>query len=201
MHVIIVIYPVPIGGEDGGHVRTCPTVSPVRLPMAMIPCFGCGAQVPDIDGPVHAYMASTPGCWQTYGEVLAAEYGDVTYWPAHQLTVDAYAVQHPTNPDRRNRQSVAVHLISLHLVLERDVAPQHAPKARSHHVKRHRATGFPWMDPPPCRGTVTVADVVGAANAEEHFERVRRWADAAWQAWASHHSQVRAWAADSTSDG
>jgi len=64
--------------------------------MVMIFCLGCGAQVPDIDGPVHAYMASAPGCWQTYGEVLAAEYSDVTYWPAHQLTVDTY-----TGDDRR----------------------------------------------------------------------------------------------------
>ena len=30
-----------------------------------------------------------------------------------QDLVDAYAAQHPTNPDRRNRQSVAIHLMSL----------------------------------------------------------------------------------------
>jgi hypothetical protein len=35
-----------------------------------------------------------------------------------QQVVDSYMVQHPGNPDRRNRQSVAVHLMSLCASLE-----------------------------------------------------------------------------------
>jgi pimeloyl-ACP methyl ester carboxylesterase len=27
-------------------------------------CPGCGALVPDIDGPVHTYVPSSPGCWK-----------------------------------------------------------------------------------------------------------------------------------------
>lgn len=35
-------------------------------------CVGCGASVPDVEGPVHPYMESSPGCWQWYGELNAA---------------------------------------------------------------------------------------------------------------------------------
>ena len=38
---------------------------------ALVLCPGCGASVPDVDCPVHAYIRSAPGCWQLYGEVLA----------------------------------------------------------------------------------------------------------------------------------
>ena len=36
-------------------------------------CLGCGALVPDIDGPVHKYVPSSPGCWKTFGEVQVDE--------------------------------------------------------------------------------------------------------------------------------
>lgn len=52
-------------------------------------CFSCGAMVEDIDGPVHRYMASSPGCWAAYGIVLAREYSDVMFARNHRLTVDA----------------------------------------------------------------------------------------------------------------
>src|SRR5204863_8366917 len=83
------------------------------------PCHGCGAIVPDADGPTHAYLGASAGCWAVYGEVLAREYGEYRYPSVHRLTVDTYSVQHPGTPSRRSIQSVAVHLVSLHLVLER----------------------------------------------------------------------------------
>src|SRR5678816_4348633 len=57
-------------------------------------CIGCGGLVPQMDGPTHRYMDSSPGCWHVYGEVLAREYGDQAFRVAHRLTVDSYAVQH-----------------------------------------------------------------------------------------------------------
>lgn len=82
------------------------------------PCRGCGALVPCGDGPTHRYIGASPGCWAVFGEVLAREYSDRRYWPVYQLTVDAYAVQHPGEPSRQTIQSAAIHLISLYSVLE-----------------------------------------------------------------------------------
>ena len=41
----------------------------------ILPYTGCGAGVPDIDGPVHGYPDASPGCWDLYGPVLAKKYG------------------------------------------------------------------------------------------------------------------------------
>ena len=75
-----------------------------------IPCIGCGALVPQQDGPTHRYMESSPGCWAIYCEVLAQEYSDIAFATAHRLTVDAYAVQHPGTPSPQSIQSIGVHL-------------------------------------------------------------------------------------------
>ncbi len=166
----------------------------MSAPGRTIACFGCGAQVTAIDGPTHAYILSAPGCWERYGEVLAAELSEPARWPAHQLSVDAYAVQHPSNPDRRNRQSVAVHLVSLCLLLERQLPPERAPVLRAALLEARRTWGFPSLDPLPAPATRTVVDVAGASSPAEHVERVRRWATSAWQAWDHHHDVVRAWA-------
>ena len=63
-------------------------------------------------------MESSPGCWAAFGEVLALEYSEASYARAHRLSVDAYAVQHPGRPSPQSVQSVALHLISLCLILE-----------------------------------------------------------------------------------
>ncbi|HLH99326.1 MAG TPA: DUF5946 family protein [Acidimicrobiales bacterium] len=162
-------------------------------PSATIACFGCGAVVPDIDGPTHAYIPSAPGCWQLFGEVLAAEFSDPARWPVHQLTVDTYAVQHPST-DRRGRQSVALHLMGLCLQLEHDLPARGIPPLRAAHLARHRDGGFPELVPHLVGYPHTVTDVVGAACPYTHRARVRRWAESTWEAWGPHHGQVREWA-------
>jgi hypothetical protein len=60
-------------------------------------------------------------CWSVFEEVLAAHFqNSVLFGQVHQLTVDAYAVQHTggRHPDK----SVCVHLVGLCLALERGVA-------------------------------------------------------------------------------
>lgn len=99
-----------------------------ELPGVPVGCFSCGALVPQTAGPTHRYMESSPGCWSVYGEVLVREYTDALYASLHRLTVDAYAVQHPGRPSPQSIQSVAVHLISLCLILDRGGAP--AARAR-----------------------------------------------------------------------
>jgi hypothetical protein len=159
--------------------------------MAGVACVGCGAVFEDVEGPTHRYIESSPGCWAVYGEVLAREYGDVFYGSLHRLSVDAYAVQHPGRPSPQSRQSVALHLMSLCLVLERGLEPARAtaflqtaaePKGR-----------FGWLEPPASRGAVTAKNVHGAGDAAEHRKLVRAWADSAWSSWSPHHATIRAW--------
>ena len=91
-----------------------------------------------------------------YGEVLAREYGDPAYFRIHQLTVDTYAVQHPGTPERRSIQSVALHLITLGLVLERGADPSAGPRL---HRRLASRPAFHWLEPPRPIGRITVADV------------------------------------------
>jgi hypothetical protein len=98
-----------------------------RAGEATEPCPGCGALVPDTDGPTHPYIGASPGCWAIYGEVLAREYREYAYPPVHRLTVDA--AQHPGVPSRGSIRSVALHLISLYLILERGYEPERATAA------------------------------------------------------------------------
>jgi len=159
--------------------------------MKTIPCVGCGAQFPDVTGPTHRYIESSPGCWAAYGEVLAREYGDPAFGRVHRLTVDAYAVQHPGQPSPQSIQSVAVHLMSLCLVLEQGRSMEQATEAIGRAVKGKQ--DFVWLNPPAGRGAVTVNDVLGTTDAEAHVAMVGQWAKSAWEAWSPHHAQIRAW--------
>ena len=138
---------------------------------------------------MHRYMLSSPGCWALYGEVLAREYGDLRYMAAHRLTVDAYAVQHPGEPCSQAIQSVAIHLISLHLIFERDHV--HAKATRA--LARLTEGVYEWLTP-PAQFEMTIANVSRADSPEEHRSRIEEWARANWQAWSPHHDQIRTWA-------
>ncbi len=143
----------------------------METPLEMTRCEGCGGLFPQIPGPVHRYMDSSPGCWAVYGEVLAREYSDAAYFGAHRLTVDAYAAQHPGQPSPQSIQSVAIHLLSLCLVFERGLPADRATAAMQEAAKTKER--FRWLEPPPVRGQVTAADVHGATSAREHAEIVR----------------------------
>jgi hypothetical protein len=157
----------------------------------LVPCFSCGASAPDIEGPSHKYMLSSPGCWSIYGEILARDYSDFQYPPVHRLVVDAYAVQHPGKPMRQAIQSVVVHLIGLYLSLEKGMEAKQATQAIG------RATQFSekfvWLDPPKNMGSITVADVAKTQTLEEYDRLGRDWARSAWEAWATYHGRIRKW--------
>jgi hypothetical protein len=109
------------------------------------------------------------------------------------LTVDTYAVQHPGVPSRQSIQSVAVHLISLYLTLQRGYRPEEATDAMRSAL-RHKEE-FIWLTPPSSRGKLTILDVRAASDVAEHIALVRQWARSVWEAWAPHHGTVRSWAA------
>ena len=181
------------GGVSYGVGTPRPRGGPVEGQPGLKACVGCGAMVPDVEGPTH-HLGASPGCWAAYGEVLAREYEDYAlYAPIHRLTVSAYAAQHPGKPSPKSGQSVGVHLIRLHLLLEGGLPHERANDAMV--ALSARPQRFPWLDPPPSLGEVTVLDVHREADPSDHMGWVRRWARSVWEAWSPHHDTVRRWAA------
>jgi hypothetical protein len=148
--------------------------------------------VTDAPGPVHAYILSVPGCWALYGSLgdwkatLLATRAATTA----QLLVDSYAAQHPTNPDRRNRQSVAVHLMSLCAYFEHGLPGEQVRTLMGGWTHRE----YPELPDRPERFEVTVREVAEAGHTDRPAA-AHDWASATWEAWAPHHDAVRAWLA------
>jgi hypothetical protein len=152
--------------------------------------------VPDVTGPVHAYMHASPGCWMLYCGLedwkasLTADHDAPTLI---QHLVDSYAAQHAANPDRRNRQSVAVHLMSLCASLEQGI-----PGTRLRQMIgtwTHRE--YPLLAPRPDAYPLTVRNLADAAQ-QDRAALVSDMATATWAAWSAHHDQIRAWLAAAT---
>lgn len=154
-------------------------------------CCGCGAEFPQAEGPTHAYMLSSPGCWAAYGEVLAREYQDPAYFHLHRLTVDTYAVQHPGLDVPQARNSVGIHLSRLSLILERGWPIERANGAMPAITAKKKH--YPCLAPPDPRGNLTVKQLLAASGPLAHESAVTEWAQSVWQAWAEHHATVRAW--------
>ena len=158
----------------------------------LVPCPGCGARFPAGSGATHRYIESSPGCWAVYGEVLAREYGDPDLFDrVHRLTVDAYAAQHPGQPSVQSIRSVALHLISLCLMIEQGATAKKTAVALKEATREK--TRYFWLPPPASLGAITVADVRATTTTRAHEEIVRQWAEAVWLAWSPHHATVHSW--------
>jgi hypothetical protein len=154
---------------------------------AQIRCDGCGALVDDLRAPAHEYIGASPGCWALFGEVGARQFVNAT--PSmHRLTVDAYAAQHPGVPSRKSIQSVAVHLISLFVVLERGFS--HEAALRALRAGADASFRFTWLDPPRTSASLTIVDV------RNESASVEEWAKSVWNAWAPHQATIRHWASE-----
>lgn len=173
---------------------------PLRQHAGLIPCVGCGGLVADDAGPTHAYMLAAPGCWSLYGEWSATRAFDpATDAFARTHHVDCYAVQHPGNADvdRRQRQSIAVHLIALclHFDFQEPLsrANVHRSTASDTVLAALGLDDWPYLATPAGAADVTIVDVAAAARGDEG-PAVRRWAESTWSLWAEHHATVRLWA-------
>ncbi|MDD2773767.1 MAG: DUF5946 family protein [Elusimicrobiales bacterium] len=145
-------------------------------------CKWCEGGFAGIDGPVHEYIESAPGCWAVYSGILAKEYESYNdMQDTHRLTVDTYAVQHPGKPSRKSRQSVMGHLVSMYYVLEKNMNGASARQKLKEFIERKQK--LRWLEPPSFKGTLTVSDVALAKNSEEHKILVRKWAESVWQTW------------------
>ena len=152
-------------------------------------CRGCGLRMPRQPGATcHAYYNSSPECWTVYSETLGAEYSHpVIFGQVHQLTVDAYAVQHAggEHPDK----SVDLHLAGLHLTLERGIKPPLVPP----YLQRlaQSVESWPHFDAPQATWRLTVFDVaLVAGEVERHTRVVRAWSSEVWRAWSAHHAAI-----------
>lgn len=170
-----------------------------------VECLGCQGLVPDVQAPSHAYMQASPGCWQVYTQLVAGALTAPGAPGARWHHVDCYAVQHPggARDDRRQRQSVAVHLVSLCLLHEFGQPPDQASARRSQISQRVLARvglhDWPYLPPPANLGAVIARDVHAAAPGERAV-RMQEWASSAWAPWSVHHDAVRAWAAVARAD-
>ena len=168
-----------------------PSQGAIQEVATKIPCKQCGAVVPDIDGPVHAYVPSAPGCWAAFGALRADEMLRFPGSEANNLVVDAYMAQHPGDgADRRDRQSVFIHLVSLCAVIERGASPSRSPDLLRAVLARH--TDFQVLGRARGPGSLTVLSATDSTSVEEHDARVRAWAGSVWESWREQHLTIRA---------
>ena len=152
-------------------------------------CPGCVAQFASIDGPVHPYMTSSPGCWRAFGELLAADYSSPARMAFHQVIVDAYAAQHPGVGEARQVQSVGLHLMTLCLFLEHGADP--ADGARLHRMMIRRPAFHRLRRCGP--GTLTALHVPLCGDDELARRAAFEWAAAVWESYRQDRQTVREW--------
>jgi hypothetical protein len=171
-------------GPKPGPVPAAPDSTP-----ALVPCPDRHALVPDIDGPTHAYIGASAGCWASWGELQARAYADPALAAVIPLAVDAYATQHHGIEGRRQAQSVWAHLVSICAILERGRAPIDGIRIKQDLLRDDPV--FPWLEPPADPGPATVLDVAGVSGPEA-AAAVRRWAESVWDAWSACRDAIRA---------
>jgi hypothetical protein len=109
----------------------------------------------------------------------------------NNLVVDTYMAQHPGDgTDRRDRQSVFVHLASICAVLERGATPAGSPYVLRQVLASR--TDYPILDRAHGPGALTVLHVAVATDQPDHDTRARAWAGSVWDAWRDHHLAIRA---------
>jgi len=143
-------------------------------------CSGCGLVVP----------GGTAGCQTIVDELWAREFGDVSYFRVHRMTVDTYCLQHPERYCA-SAKSLAAHLTGLCWLLERS-----GGRAVGSDALRRWLNGPVRLEKPELpsvRGGLTVADVRDAADPEAYARAVDGWARSTWEAYSSLHSVARDW--------
>lgn len=159
-------------------------------------CIWCGLITKKIDGPVHKYLGASPGCWALFGTLLAREYENAKYWTVHELTVDAYALQHPGEKSRQSINSLNVHLASLYSYFKLSRPTHNLSGVKRRFVERKNT--FTWLDPPDDMRDITVADVLKSTTADEHCARVYEWARYIFNQWKAHHAMMAKMLAEKT---
>lgn len=140
-------------------------------------------------GRPHPYFVASPGCWAAFGLLQADETTRFGYPPTHGLVVDAYAASHGGDgSERRDRQSVALHLIAIRAVLEQGVTSP----ARIALLQRLTARKLDWprLERPHGLPALDHTHLAGAADLEDYTRRAREWAGAVWAFWSPRHGEI-----------
>ena len=153
-----------------------------------IVCPGCGLKMPARKtSSARSYYNTSAECWDLYTEVLGNEYSNAfLFGQIHQLTVDAYALQHAGGP--HPDKSVDIHLCGLYLALQKGIRSPYIPP-----LLQKLATAiavWPHYEPPTKSGTLTVFDVAFCDSTEDHIRVVREWAQGVWESWSDYHTEV-----------
>lgn len=136
-------------------------------------------------------MTGSAACWASFGELLAVQYATPQRMAFHQLVVDAYAAQHPGGDDRRAVQSVAIHLMTLALVLEDGADPAEGPGLHRDMVRGPVFGALVRRAPAP--DDRTVVDVPLTGSVAEAESATRAWARDVWASWSQEHATLRTW--------
>lgn len=141
-------------------------------------------------------MTSSPACWAAFGELVAADYSSPERMSFHQLVVDSYAAQHPGGDDRRQVQSVGLHLMTLCLFVERGVDPA---LGAGLHRRMVRRPVFRRLER-SSRGDLTVTHVPTTGPASSASAAAYEWARVVWQTYEPAHPTVLGWLRDAGFD-
>jgi hypothetical protein len=155
-------------------------------------CPGCGLVLAVHAGPTHAYVGATPACWEQYRQLSSPPFARELGSRLRRLAEDTYAAQHPGVEQRRSMQSVAIHLMGLCVLIEREGEERRLIPVLGRMPAR-TTLGLHWLTPPQHNGTITVVDVVKAGPDAAHGPSVEAWARDVWRAWSPHHATVRGW--------
>lgn len=113
------------------------------------------------------------------------------YPPVHGLIVDACAASHGGDgSERRDRQSVCIHLIALCAV----IYGAETPRGRVVLLQRltRRKVEWPVLKRPVGVPGLSHWHAVGAADIDDYTKRAGEWAGAVWAFWYPEHDRIRA---------
>jgi hypothetical protein len=157
-----------------------------------VACPSCAADVDELDRSTHPYLVSSPGCWAAFGVLQARELQEWGYPPVHGVAVDAYAASHGGDGrERRDRQSVLIHLAALAAVLEDGASPRERVALLQRLTTPKR--DFPRLTRPPGFPALDLLHAAAATDLPDYEVRVREWAEAVWAFWSPAHPTVRAY--------
>ena len=161
-----------------------------EAPLSSDACPGCAAPVGNSAPCSHPYLAASAECWEAYGMLLALETERWGYPDAHRLVVDAYSAQHPgPGQDRRDRQSIFVHLASICLIVEFGSSSR-----RGLDLIRRMTRGSRCQYPALTRhgpGGLDLRHAWEATDLKDYQARSEQWATAVWESYGPSQPVIR----------
>ncbi len=162
----------------------------MELPLDMVRCELCGAIVESTTDDGHAYIPGNPGCWRFFTLVQADEYTRFRYPKIHRVVVDAYMAQHPGDgADRRERQSVTLHLAALYASLELKLPPREATDYLYTTMRKNK--DYDVLTPRESVGDINITYLKNCATEAEYTKRATEWAWCVWNTWEHEQDRIR----------